>query len=192
MIMAAMQKKEFRQILLEKLLALTKEEIRRRSANVERILSNLSIYQRAKVIMGYYPLRGEVDILGMLGKVLGSKKVCFPVMDLDKKALRVFEVTDLEEGFVKGPFGVMQPDIGKAKEVDVREVEVVLVPGLAFDRERNRLGRGAGFYDRFLKRLNPLAKKVGVAFDFQIVKDLPVHPQLDEKVDLVVSEDGCI
>ena len=65
---------------------------------------------------------------------------------------------------------------------------MILVPGLGFDRARNRLGRGAGFYDRFLKKIKPPTTKVGIAFDCQIVERLPIHQSLDETVDIVVGE----
>lgn len=186
------EKKELRQKLLEKLLSLTKDELKRRSENVEKILSGLSIYKQAKVIMAYYPLKGEVDILGMIRKVLGTKRFCFPVVNLDTKRLVAFEVCNLDRDFIKGPFGIMQPDSRKTNEVDVGEIDMVIVPGLAFDLQRNRLGRGGGFYDRFLKKIKPPAKKVGIAFEFQILENLPVHLPLDEKVDIVASEDFVI
>lgn len=186
------EKKELRQKLLAKLLSLTKEELKRRSQDVEKRLSSLPIYNKAKVIMAYYPLKGEVDILGMIRKDLGLKRFCFPVTDLEKKELFAYEVKNLEEDFVRGPFRVMQPDIKRTKRVDIGEIDMVIVPGIAFDRSGNRLGRGAGFYDRFLRKLNPPVKKVGIAFTFQILQDLPIHPPVDEKVDIVVSENFSI
>ena len=77
-------------------------------------------------------------------------------------------------------------------KIDIEEIDMIIVPGLAFDREKNRLGRGAGFYDRFLKRINPPTKKIGIAFEFQVLENLPIHPPVDEKVDTVVSENFLI
>jgi len=182
------EKQEIREKLLRCLLALTKEEIERRSKNVNDKLSELSIYKQAKVVMGYYPLKGEVDILQIVRKDLGSKRFCFPVMDLEAKNLRIFEITNLNSDFVSGPWGVMQPDTKKTKEVDIKEIDVVIVPGLAFDRKRSRLGRGGGFYDRFLQNITPPTTKVGVAFDFQILENLPTNLSWDQKVDTIVSE----
>ncbi|MDD4955027.1 MAG: 5-formyltetrahydrofolate cyclo-ligase [Candidatus Omnitrophica bacterium] len=186
------EKKEIRKKLLAKLLSLTREELKRRSQNVEKRLSSLPIYKNAKLVMVYYPLKGEVDILQMVRKDLGLKRFCFPFMDLVKKELEVYEVNSLEDDFSVGPFGVMQPLPDKTKKVDIEEINMVIVPGVAFDRKLNRLGRGAGFYDRFLKRLNPSCKKVGIAFEPQVLDDLPIHPSLDQKVDIVVSENFCL
>ena len=186
------EKQGIRQKLLERLLSLAKNEIKRRSKNVEDRLSELPIYKQAKVIMVYYPLRGEADILRKIRKDLGSKRFCFPVMDLKAKNLRIFEITNLDEDFCVGAWGVMQPDTEKTKEVDIKEIDVVIVPGLAFDRQRNRLGRGAGFYDRFLQDITPPTKKVGIAFEFQILENLPTNLSWDQKVDTIISEDFVI
>lgn len=185
-------KQQLRQRLIRRLLALTKEEIKRRSKNVEDKLSDLLIYKQAKVVMAYYPLRGEVDILKMIKKAKTFKRFCFPVMDLKAKDLRIFEINNLDEDFISGPFGVMEPDAEKTKELSIKEIDIVIVPGLGFDYHKNRLGRGAGFYDRFLEKITPSIKKVGIAFEFQILESLPIHLSLDQKLDVIVSESFVI
>jgi 5-formyltetrahydrofolate cyclo-ligase len=138
--------------------------------------------------MGFYPLKGEVDLLEMMRKESG-KRYCFPVIDLANKRLLAYEVKNFDEDFCKGPYGVMQPDARKSTAIDPEEIDMILVPGLAFDRSRNRLGRGGGYYDRFLKNLLPAKfTSVGVAFDFQILETLPIDPAYDEKVNCVVNE----
>ncbi|MCK9572840.1 MAG: 5-formyltetrahydrofolate cyclo-ligase [Candidatus Omnitrophica bacterium] len=186
------EKKELRKKLLAKLLSLTGEELKRRSQNVEQRLSSLPIYKSAKVVTVYYPLKGEVNILGMVRRDLGLKRFCFPFMDLETKDLEIYEINNLEEDFSVGPFGVMQPDPKKTKKVDIKDIDMVIVPAVAFDRNCNRLGRGKGFYDHFLKKINPPCKKVGIAFESQILDDLPIHPSMDEKVDVIVSENFTV
>ncbi len=182
------QKQELRQKLLKQLLSLTNAEIKRRSKNVIDRLSALPIYREARKVMAYYPLKGEVDILEMVRKAIKTKRFFFPVTDKEAKELKIYEVKDLEADFVRGPWGVREPDIRKTTKCDSGDIDMVIVPGLSFDYQHNRLGRGAGFYDRFLQGLTPSIKKVGIAFDLQIVKSLPTHLSLDQKVDIVVSE----
>ncbi len=186
------EKQQLRQKLSEQLLSLTQEEIKRRSRNVEDRLSSLSIYSKAENVMVYYPLKGEVDILEMIRKDINSKQFFFPVMDTKAKELEVYQVKDLGNDFVDGPFGVREPDSKKTKKADPERIDVVIVPGLGFDRKRNRLGRGAGFYDRFLQKLAPSVQRIGIAFDFQILDNLPTHLSLDQKVDVVVTETEVI
>ena len=182
------EKQEIRQKLLERLLSLTKSEIKRRSKNVEDKLSELPFYKKAKMIMVYYPLRGEVDILSTIRRDLGSKRFCFPVMNLKAKNLRIFEIASLDQDFVLGSRGVMQPDTKRTKEVEIKDIDMVIVPGLAFDKEKNRLGRGAGYYDRFLQNITTSTKKIAIAFEFQILENLPTNLSWDQKVDTIVSE----
>jgi len=166
--------------------------LQRRSENVARNLQNLPLYKQADCVMFYYPLKREVNLLGVIREALKQKRVCFPVIDLKEGNLIPYEVKDLAKDLVKGPLEIMQPDRERAREVELQALDVVIVPGLAFDREKNRLGRGKGFYDRFLKRLDKKTRIVGVAFDFQLIPSIPAHPPRDEKVDLVVTESTCI
>jgi 5-formyltetrahydrofolate cyclo-ligase len=186
------EKKVLREKLLAQLRALTDSEIKRRSNDVCERLSHTSLYKQAKTIMAYYPLKGEVAILELIRKAKTNKRWCFPVMDSKAKNLRVFRVCHaahrLQDSFVNGPFGVMEPDTSKNQELDFRQIDMVIVPALAFDRAKNRLGRGGGFYDRFLPMLAPPTVTVGLAFDFQIIDCLPVDGGLDQKVDTVISE----
>ena len=186
------EKTQLRKALLEKLLSLTKEEVKRRSKNVEKTLSELPIYKNSKVIMAYYPLKGEVDFLEMIRKDLGTKRFCFPVIDMAQNLIFPFEVTNLDQDFVTGPYGIKQPHTERTKKLDIKQIDLIIVPGLAYDRQKNRLGRGGGFYDRFLKRIKSPTKKVGVALQLQILDNLPIHLSFDEKVDIVASENFLI
>jgi len=188
MTMVANRKEILRKHLLEKLLSLTQAEIKRRSKNVEQSIYNWFLYKKSKVIMVYYPLKGEVNFLGMIRKVLGKKEVCFPVVDLKNSKLIPYKIKDLESDFVTGPYGIKEPSTDRAEECLSDDIDIVFIPGLAFDVSRNRLGRGKGFYDRFIRTLGGRTKTVGVAFDFQIIKDLPVSIPQDQRLDFIVTE----
>ena len=188
MIMVADRKETLRRQLLKRLLSLTQAEIKRRSKNIEQSISNWFLYKKSKVIMVYYPLKGEVSLLGIVRKVLGKKEVCFPVVDLKNNKIIPYKIKDLENDFVIGPYGIKEPDTDRAKECLPDDIDIVFVPGLAFDISRNRLGRGKGFYDRFIRALGIRTKTVGVAFDFQIIKDLPVSIPQDQRLNFIVTE----
>lgn len=186
------QKKQLRKQMLTKLASLAKNELRRRSKNVETRLSSLSLYKDSETILFYHPIEGEVDIKEIIRKAFLNKKVCLPVTDFVNKKLRIFEIKDLDIGLVKGTFGIKEPKKENAKELDINQIDTVIIPGLAFDRMKNRLGRGGGFYDRFLKKLPNSVKKVGVAFDFQILESLPTNLFTDQRVDMIVTESYTI
>jgi len=187
--MSILKKKDkIRKVLLKKLFSLTKKEILTKSDKIKENLCSLPIYRNSKTIMGYYPKKGEVDILGMMQEALREGKIiCLPVIDLKKNELYPFEVKDFSD-CILGPFGIREPDAKKSKMIDTKDIDIILTPAIAFDYKKNRLGRGKGFYDKFLKKINKNTIKIGLAFDFQILESLPTHTKIDQKVSLIVTE----
>jgi len=130
----------------------------------------------------------EVSLSKAIGKSLvNGKKVYLPkTWPKDRRLTfhRVYSFSDL----VSGPFGLLEPN-PKNEEADLGSLEVIFIPGLAFDVKGYRLGYGGGFYDRVLKETSAL--KVGVCYSFQLLESLPVEPH-DVPVDLILTEDGII
>lgn len=129
----------------------------------------------------------EVNTLTLLARLLRMKKNIFvPVINQDGKMISVplHHLEDLTEG----PLGLLQPKISN----DVTDVafDLIIVPGLAFDRLGNRLGYGKGFYDRFLTTQNK-TKKIGLCFDFQLLDQVIVTDE-DVRLDVVITESEVI
>lgn len=176
-----------KQRLRSKILSILKtqkeEDRKRKSRLIEHKLFLSPIFKRAKTVMFYMSFDGEVDTTGMIKRAqkLG-KKIAVPVCVRDRIMMRPAMLCD--RGALRlGPYGIHEP---VTKElVRLGELDVVVVPGVAFDTEGRRLGRGKGYYDRFLKRLPSRTRTIGIAFDFQI---LPVVPTVidDMSVDRVI------
>lgn len=181
-------KVELRKRMLSRLLSLTEEEIERRSKNVTKNIKEVSFYRKAKTIMAYYPLKGEVDILGMIREEFTKREFCFPVIDMEKRNLLPYWIYNLDTDFVVGPYGVREPNLKKAKLCAIKDIDLIFVPALAFDRNKYRLGRGGGFYDRFLRQRDSHTIVVGLAFDFQIVDVLPLNLPQDQSVDYIITD----
>jgi len=92
-----------------------------------------------------------------------------------------------KQELVIGPYGVYQPEVSKDSLVNPEEIDLFIIPGLAFDAKGNRLGRGQGYYDRFLARIPRYIPRVGVAFRFQMVDDLPCDKH-DQPVNRLVCD----
>jgi 5-formyltetrahydrofolate cyclo-ligase len=90
-----------------------------------------------------------------------------------------------------GVFGILEPRKESARIFNPEEIDLVIVPGVAFDEHRNRIGFGAGFYDRFLESVRPSCAKIGIAFEFQIYDEVPVEEH-DIPLDLVITEKRTI
>ncbi|MBQ7876140.1 MAG: 5-formyltetrahydrofolate cyclo-ligase [Clostridia bacterium] len=139
-----------------------------------KIIKELDCYKNARTVMLYMPIKGEADVTGLLGD---EKVFLTPVTKGDDIYAAILGKTE------KGAFGVPEP---KDKTVfDKTKIDLVLVPGVAFDKEGNRMGYGKGYYDRFLKNMTSF--KIGVCHAFQLTDKLPVEEH-DVKMDMIVTE----
>ena len=130
----------------------------------------------------------EVDTIPMISaSVLQRKKVCVPKVVAD--GLKFFEINRIEYDLQVGSFGVLEP-IGN-KEILPTEIELVIVPGVAFDEDGNRLGFGRGYYDRFLTRLRNRTPIIALAFDLQVIDKVPSTIG-DAKVHKIITESRII
>jgi len=150
-------------------------------AVVEKLLQELERLPDARVVAAYMALPGEVDLRGLFDRV--NKDWVFPRVRGEN--LNFYRVRNIDVEMQVGAFGIMEP-IDSLEEVKVEEVDVFLCPGLGFDRDGGRLGRGRGFYDRMLKQSKADAIKFGVCFPFQIV-DKIVTVDHDVRMDVVVG-----
>lgn len=138
----------------------------------------------SKCIMLYLPMAGEIR-LGPLAEQAwrAGKSVCAPTSPSDRQ-MCVIEINPGEVGLFDPKMGLRSP---LGREIVIGEIDLVIVPALAFDPNGGRLGRGGGFYDRFLKRPDLRAKKIGAAFTEQIHPILPMNNN-DVPVDKVVTD----
>ena len=139
--------------------------------------------------MCYVAIPGEVETRPILSQALSDgKRVVVPVVRGSNKRLVAAEITDPDKDLaLKGPFGIPQPRNLSQRQVPLKKLDLILVPGVAFDKEGRRLGRGGGYFDRFLSRTAPSVPHVGLAFRFQVVKDLPWEPH-DRQVSRVITD----
>ena len=122
--------------------------------------------------MFYVSLPYEVDTHRMIrGALRLGKRVVVP--SLEGKRIRPAEIFDFKKDLSPRQFGILEPRRGRTHLVSSREIGLVIVPGISFDAKGNRLGRGGGSYDRFLKRFKGRIPLIGLAFRFQKVPKLP-------------------
>ncbi len=141
-------------------------------------IETLDEWKEAKIIALYSALPDELETALIVEKWSKSKNVVLPVV-LDSE----MDFYEYESGgaMSRGAFGILEPKY--TKKVDPKSIDLVIVPGVVFDREGNRLGRGKGYYDKYLKKTN--AYKIGVALNCQIIESIP-HEEHDVKMDLVM------
>lgn len=150
------------------------------SGRICQHLENLDIFKSANTVLIYHALPDEVQTSEFLERWYGRKRILLPLVVGNDLVLKEFSPDKIVPGYK----GIPEPSL-EARTVDPIEVELAVIPGVAFDKDCYRLGRGKGFYDRLIPHLD--APLVGLAFDFQIVDRVPVEI-FDRKLDMVVTE----
>lgn len=181
-------KEQMRKRMKELRERLSKRDVRERSQRVRENLLSLPEFFRAETVHTYVSSKNnEVDTHDVIRLLLKQKKrVVVPIADTGTKQMRHGEIFSLSE-LVPGSYGILEPKM--YRPVSPRVLEVVVVPALAVDQKGNRLGFGAGFYDRFLRDLG--IPSVALAYDFQVVDDVPSE-ETDVPVSFIVTESSII
>ncbi len=170
-----MTKAQLRSAVLRQLKQQKEEERRRRSEAIWRKLRRLTAFRRARTVCCYVALPYEVQTWRMIEAMLSrDKRVVVPLMRARSKELALSEVRDPAEELCPGRFGVWEPRPSAVRPVPVTALDLVVVPGLAFDRRGHRLGHGHGYFDRLLARVPDATPTVGLAYAFQLLDRLPV------------------
>jgi len=163
---------------------LPKEAILKKSKEIIETLTGLKEYVDAERVMSYISLDEEVDTKEFIKNELSlGKTLVVPFMEKD--VIQVSKLKNLE--FAKGRFGVLEP---VKKEIYSDKIDLVLVPGIAFDINGSRIGFGKGYYDMFLEKFRtPL--KIGLAFEEQIVEPILAEKH-DKQVDMIITDKRVI
>ena len=170
-----MTKGQVRKRLLRLLKQQEENDRRRKSEAIRRKVFRLTAFRRATTVCCYVALPYEVQTWRMIEEMLlQGKRVVVPVTRPRTKQLGLSEVQDPHRELARGAFGVLEPVTSARHSVSVRDVDLVLVPGIAFDRRGHRVGHGHGYFDRFLARVPKTTPTVGLAFACQLLDRLPV------------------
>jgi 5-formyltetrahydrofolate cyclo-ligase len=159
------------------------------SQRIRLHLNEVPSFIEAKTIIFYASIRNEVITDHMIGDALSmGKKVALPKVVKDQRRLVISYIDDLD-ALMPGAYGIREPrDI---RPVPLNSVDLVVVPGVAFDMKGYRLGHGGGYYDIFLSEMGEGVIKIGLAFEFQLVGKLPIEEH-DIKVDTILTEKRII
>lgn len=141
----------------------------------------LPVFQEAEVVMLYWSMFDEVFTHDFVLKWYNHKKILLPVVDGDNLRIKVFK--GMNSMKIGEKFAIMEPT-GK-DYTDIENIDLIIIPGVAFDKMNRRLGRGKGYYDKLLKLTK--AYKVGIGFQFQLFDKVPVEKH-DKKMDMVITD----
>ena len=181
-------KKEFRKKVINLRKEKDKDFIKHNSDIITDKLLNLDCIKNAKNIMLYLDFNNEVSTDSLIKKLLDlGKIVSSPITLKEERKLIPSQITDLKNGIQYGAYNIREPKPECSPAINIKDLDVVIVPAVAYDKNCYRLGYGGGFYDRFLENLRKDAVTIGIAFDLQIFDEVPKEPH-DAQLDYIVTE----
>jgi 5-formyltetrahydrofolate cyclo-ligase len=181
-----MTKKELRKQLLERRSALSDSEVGEKSLLIQREAIDLKEFRLVKIVALYSEIQKEVSTGEIFAESLRRDKVLLYPRVVRKGKRLIFAQVKGKEDLEKGNWGIMEPRIG-LKEFSPRQIDLVFIPGVAFDREGRRLGYGQGYYDRAAEGLRKDCIKIALAFDFQVIEGIP-NSSKDLRVGKIITE----
>jgi 5-formyltetrahydrofolate cyclo-ligase len=177
-------KAELRFSMFEELARMPEETKTTASAQARALLERQGLWGRARSILFFAPIQNELDVWPLLETALADGKiVALPRFLPETNRYTACQVRDLQGDVVAGHLKIREPQEG-CELIPLNRLDLTLVPGVAFDVHGRRLGRGKGFYDRLLAVVS--GKTCGVAFDQQIVREVPIEPH-DIQLDCILT-----
>lgn len=168
----------------------TRQWLSEHSAKVLNRLEQTALFRRAACVALYNAIRFEPETAGFLAKWADRKAILLPV--ITENNLRFYPYTG-DHALTTGAFGIREPLHNASYDTSVAStgIDLIIVPGIAFDRRCNRLGRGKEYYDRFLPSLPAATPRLGVCFSFQLLDNLPAE-SFDIPMDGVITDEEVI
>lgn len=183
-----MNKSEIRKRVVAWRKTLSWEDVIKRSQQIGVRLFSLSEFRQAKRILFYVSYDNEVYTHEMIKHALRYRKQIFvPMSQVEQYTLTISELVDFELDLIPATYGILEPKPECIRPANPKELNMVIVPGIAFDIQGNRLGHGVGYYDNFLRFLPPHIMTIALAFTEQIIDELP-KTERDVPINKIITE----
>lgn len=177
-----MTKQELRKLVAESIRQMSDSEREMESINVCMQIQKTEAWEKAHTVLLYCAMRDEISLQKLIDSSYEQKKtVILPVVDGPSLLLRVYSPEHLA---IQGPYPIEEPTADCPVFENLQQLDIAIIPGRAFSKEGNRLGRGKGYYDKLLPMIN--CPKWGAAFTCQIKQDIP-SDEWDVKMDRVIT-----
>ncbi len=174
----------------KKILAYSQDEINGYSRDICNNLQSINEFIEANVVMAFISIPGEVNTSYIIDECFKlGKSVVVPKVNWENNTMFAVQIACKDQQLKPNKYGIFEPE--NSDEYSVEDIDLIVVPGLGFDENLNRLGRGGGFYDKYLSQNGCRAFKCGVAFEIQMLTNMLVCVH-DQKVDLLITEKRII
>lgn len=187
-------KKEEKKILRNKILSirdsLNRNEKEIMDNEIFNKLKNTELYKNARNIFIYISFSNEINTINIIKKALEDKKDVFiPKIYKTNKSMKAIKLNSFDD-LKKNSMGILEP-IDDSKYIEKENIDLIVVPGVVFDKDCNRIGYGGGYYDRYLKDIAYKNNKVVLAYDLQVIDKIESEEH-DIKVDYIITNTKII
>lgn len=181
-------KQELRQAIIDKRNTLSPEMVADKSHQISQRVLNMNLIKPGDTVLLFMDFRNEVRTKELIEYVLRIGRLILPKVDMKTKVMTLHIIDDLTH-LKRSKYGILEPT--NQPTVEAHALDVILSPGVAFDANKYRLGYGGGFYDRLLQTIDDKVPVVALAFECQMVDQVPIEAH-DKPVDFIVTESRII
>ena len=185
-------KEQIRKDIAKTLNSLTEKQRTEKAKAIESKLFGFANFLEARIALLYIDGDNEVRTKSILKRAYDFNKiVVLPAFDPERLKVAILKVDHPDKDLVPGPRGVLEPNPARCKPVPLQKIDIAIIPGLAFDEKGARIGSGHGYFDRFIPELPATTRKVALAFEEQIIPQVPTESH-DKHVDIIITDKRII
>ena len=186
------QKSSNLSIVAQRLEDLSEESISEKYNKIEYKLFEFANFMESQLVFMYTPMANEIPTEGIIKKALQiEKSITLPVFTDAKNAINLYKIGNYDKDLVTGENDILEPNIEKCKKISLEEVDIAIIPGLAFDDKGGRIGFGNNFYTKLITKLPETCRKVSLAYEEQIVDQIQMESR-KFTVDIIITDQRVI
>jgi len=179
-------------LVAKRLESLTKEELFEKYKTIEYKLFEFANFMEADLAFLYTPISNEIPTEKIIKKaLLIEKEIALPALTYAKNVINIYKINNYDRDLVRNINDILEPDIKKCKKISLEDIDIAIIPGLAFDDKGGRIGFGNNFYTKLITKLPETCRKVSLAYEEQIVDQIQMESR-KFTVDIIITDKRVI
>jgi 5-formyltetrahydrofolate cyclo-ligase len=176
----------------ERLDKFTKEELAQKHEIIESRLFEFANFMESQMVFLYTPVNGEISTENIIKKALQiEKQLVLPALTTTKNVISLYKIKNFNKDLVTGVNDILEPDIKKCKKIPLEDIDIAIIPGLAFDDKGGRVGFGNNYYRRLISKLPETCRKISLAYEEQVVDQIQMESR-KYTVDIIITDKRII
>ncbi|MEN8211781.1 MAG: 5-formyltetrahydrofolate cyclo-ligase [Thermodesulfobacteriota bacterium] len=176
----------------ERLGKFTREELAQKHEIIERRLFEFANFIESQIVFLYTPVNSEFSTEKIIKRALQiEKQLALPLLSTTKNVINLYKITNYNKDLVTGVDDILEPNIKKCKKIPLEDIDIAIIPGLAFDDKGGRVGFGNDYYRRLISKLPETCRKISLAYEEQVVDQIQMESR-KYTVDIIITDKRII